>query len=78
MTNAQLTRAIGLKIKEARLNKGIGVGALAKLTGVQKCSLYRIEAGTSVPRALNLYMISCALGISPNKLFPKIKKIKRA
>ncbi|HDZ48064.1 hypothetical protein LCGC14_0025270 [marine sediment metagenome] len=71
-TQATSSADIGAKIKNLRVQRGIGLGELARLAGIGKATLSSLEAGNGNPRLETLDAIAIALRlplgdlISPN------------
>jgi transcriptional regulator with XRE-family HTH domain len=61
-------RAIGLKIQQARVAKGMTQGQLAKTLGIDRGSVGRWETGRSVPRQVGLPKIAKVLDQTPDWL----------
>jgi transcriptional regulator with XRE-family HTH domain len=55
-----------MKLMEARLELGLGRIRAAKLCGMDKAELYKIETGRRVPRAGVALRIARALGLDPH------------
>lgn len=61
--------ALGLRLREAREQSGIGVRELGKLVGVSGSMISQIERGKVMPSVATLYAIVKQLGISMDELF---------
>ncbi|MFH0521803.1 helix-turn-helix domain-containing protein [Streptomyces sp. M41] len=61
--------AVGARIRQARLERGTGLRALAREIGVSASLVSQIENGRSQPSVSTLYAITTALGISVESLF---------
>lgn len=61
--------SVGVRIREARLERGLGVRALARAVGVSASLVSQIETGKSQPSVSTLYAITTALDISVESLF---------
>lgn len=61
-------KAIGLKIQEARVAKGLTQGQLAKALGIDRGSVGRWETGRSVPRQVGIPKIAQLLGTTAERL----------
>jgi transcriptional regulator with XRE-family HTH domain len=61
--------AVGARIRQARLERGLGLRALAREVGVSASLVSQIETGKSQPSVSTLYAITTALGISVESLF---------
>lgn len=61
--------AVGARIRQARLERGVGLRALAREVGVSASLVSQIETGKSQPSVSTLYAITTALGISVEALF---------
>jgi transcriptional regulator with XRE-family HTH domain len=60
---------VGARIRQARLERGLGLRALAREVGVSASLVSQIETGKSHPSVSTLYAITTALGISVESLF---------
>ncbi|WP_329268263.1 helix-turn-helix domain-containing protein [Streptomyces sp. NBC_01451] len=60
---------VGARIRQARLERGMGLRALAREIGVSASLVSQIETGKSQPSVSTLYAITTALGISVESLF---------
>ena len=58
-----LARIVGERLRAARRERGLSVGALADAAGVGKGSLSEIENGTRNPTLGTLYSLAGALGV---------------
>jgi transcriptional regulator with XRE-family HTH domain len=58
-----LARLVGERLRAARRERGLSVGALAQAAGVGKGSLSEIENGTRNPTLSTLYSLAGALGV---------------
>lgn len=61
--------AVGARIRQARLERGTSLRALAREIGVSASLISQIENGKSQPSVSTLYAITTALGISVESLF---------
>jgi transcriptional regulator with XRE-family HTH domain/quercetin dioxygenase-like cupin family protein len=61
--------ALGERIREERLRRGLSLRALAREVGVSASLVSQIETGKSQPSVSTLYAITTALGISVEDLF---------
>ena len=61
-------RAIGLKIQQARIAKGMTQGDLAKALGIDRGSVGRWETGKAVPKQVGLPNVAKILGTAPELL----------
>jgi transcriptional regulator with XRE-family HTH domain len=61
--------SVGARIRQARLERGLGLRALAREVGVSASLVSQIETGKSQPSVSTLYAITTALGISVESLF---------
>ncbi|MDH6515108.1 transcriptional regulator with XRE-family HTH domain [Streptomyces sp. SAI-208] len=61
--------SVGARIRLARLERGLGLRALAREVGVSASLVSQIETGKSQPSVSTLYAITTALGISVESLF---------
>ncbi|MFE7901176.1 helix-turn-helix domain-containing protein [Streptomyces sp. NPDC057424] len=60
---------VGARIRQARLERGTSLRALAREIGVSASLVSQIETGKSQPSVSTLYAITTALGISVESLF---------
>ncbi|MFF6875937.1 helix-turn-helix domain-containing protein [Streptomyces sp. NPDC012474] len=60
---------VGARIRQARLERGTSLRALAREVGVSPSLVSQIETGKSQPSVSTLYAITTALGISVESLF---------
>ncbi|MFI8214990.1 helix-turn-helix domain-containing protein [Streptomyces sp. NPDC085932] len=60
---------VGERIRQARLERGTSLRALARQIGVSASLVSQIETGKSQPSVSTLYAITTALGISVESLF---------
>lgn len=60
---------LGARIRQARLERGRSLRALAREVGVSPSLVSQIETGKSQPSVSTLYTITTALGISVESLF---------
>lgn len=60
---------IGKLIRQARVNQGLSMSALARLSGVPQSSISEIEAGKRQPSFDSVERIVSALGFSPFSAF---------
>jgi transcriptional regulator with XRE-family HTH domain len=60
---------VGARIRQARLERGTSLRALAREIGVSASLVSQIETGKSQPSVSTLYAITSALGISVEVLF---------
>ena len=68
-TNKGDKMRIEILIRQIREEKGISITQLAKLTGMSKGHLSRIERGETEPTILTLARISLALNVNIEKLY---------
>lgn len=61
--------SVGARIRQARLERGLGLRALAREVGVSASLVSQIETGKNQPSVSTLYAITTALGISVESLF---------
>lgn len=67
--SASAVAAIGERLREARLRKGMSVRGLARAVDVSASLISQIETGKSSPSVSTLYAITTALGISIEDVF---------
>ncbi len=60
---------VGARIRQARMERGMSLRALAREVGVSASLVSQIETGKSQPSVSTLYAITTALGISVEALF---------
>ncbi|MEU6355471.1 XRE family transcriptional regulator [Streptomyces sp. NPDC047072] len=60
---------VGARIRQARLERGLSLRALAREVGVSASLVSQIETGKSQPSVSTLYAITTALSISVESLF---------
>jgi transcriptional regulator with XRE-family HTH domain len=60
---------VGARIRQARLERGMSLRALAREVGVSASLVSQIETGKSQPSVSTLYAITTVLGISVESLF---------
>jgi XRE family transcriptional regulator, regulator of sulfur utilization len=60
---------LGARLREIRKGQGLSLPALAKLSGVSKGNLSRIEHGGNVTVA-TLYRLCWSLGVHPSEALP--------
>jgi len=59
------------KIKEIRMENGVSLGHLSKVTGLSKGYLSTIENRSKIPPISTLHRIATALGVNLSYFFPK-------
>ena len=62
---------MGLRLRQAREKAGLSLRALADRAGVDFSTIYRIEAGDTVPKLDTLEKLAKALGVSVRDLIEK-------
>ena len=60
---------IKILVKKVRLEKNMTLGTLAKLSGISKGHLSKIERGEREPKISTLIQIALALKVDLNKLY---------
>lgn len=70
--------AIGARIREMRLAKGITQRDFAKAVGVTQCMIWMWETGRNLPQVRHLLIICRALETSPNELLGWKNDVKRS
>ncbi len=60
--------AIGMKLRKLRKEKGVGLVKLARLSGVSKLTVIRIESGKTSPKPETLGKLAAALQVEPDQL----------
>ena len=55
-------------LREARVERGLGVRRLALVAGVSEATVYRIERGVTTPRPHAAYRLAAVLGLPPEAL----------
>lgn len=61
--------AIGVRLRETRINKGLTLGQLAEQTGLSTGSISQVERGLVSPTIRTVYAITDALGVTPASIF---------
>jgi transcriptional regulator with XRE-family HTH domain len=69
LTEEQLIKAIGERIKFLRIQNGKTQQQIADLSGIEESAFRRIESGRTNPTVKTLNKISLALGVSIVQLF---------
>ena len=69
MTETEIFRKLGKRIRTIRQEKGITQNELAKICGFEKASMSRIESGLANPTTRTLYKISKALDVALGDFF---------
>ncbi|GAB2022263.1 helix-turn-helix transcriptional regulator [Pseudolactococcus yaeyamensis] len=72
MTNEELARYVGSKIREYRKQKGWTQNELANKLGINKTTVSNYEVGFRTPRQKLLFKIADIFGVSINDIFPSI------
>jgi DNA-binding XRE family transcriptional regulator/quercetin dioxygenase-like cupin family protein len=72
--NAGSVPAVGERLRDARLRRGISLRALARDVGVSASLISQIETGKSQPSVSTLYAITSALGIPIEYVFADVLK----
>ncbi|MFJ4974413.1 helix-turn-helix domain-containing protein [Streptomyces coeruleorubidus] len=67
--SAAVVPPVGARIRQARLERGMSLRALAREVGVSASLVSQIETGKSQPSVSTLYAITTVLGISVESLF---------
>lgn len=65
---ASYETAAGMKLRSTRRQKGFALTRLAKLSGVSKLTIIRIESGKTSPRAETLRKLAAVLNVEPDQL----------
>ncbi len=60
--------AIGIKLRKLREEKGVGLAKLARLSGVSKLTVIRIESGKTSPKPETLGKLAVAFQVEPDQL----------
>lgn len=68
MTEKQLLKKLGLKIKQLRTEKGDSQSAFGLSIDIEKSNVSRIESGRVNPRFFTLYKVAQALDIKLSDL----------
>jgi len=66
----------GNQVLTRRKKSGLTQPALAKLAGMTKMNIIRIEQGTNATNIEKAYKFCAIFGCQPNDLFPSLKKKK--
>lgn len=69
MTEKQLYKKLGMRIKELRTERNLSQVELAVECNFEKSNLSRIEAGRTNPTVGTMFKISNGLGVSLKHLF---------
>ncbi|MEU9223909.1 cupin domain-containing protein [Streptomyces massasporeus] len=69
---------VGARIRQARLERGTSLRALAREIGVSASLVSQIETGKSQPSVSTLYAITTTLGISVESLFDARETVREA
>ncbi|MFT3903999.1 MAG: helix-turn-helix transcriptional regulator [Niabella sp.] len=69
MTEKQLLKRMGLRIKQLRTEKGLSQNALGVEINMEKSNLSRLESGSVNPRFLTLYKVAKSLDVPVSELF---------
>lgn len=64
-----LFKNISLKLKMARLNKGLTQSKLSQLSGIRQGDISRFETNTYMPDFYDLYILSNVLGLDLKDFF---------
>ena len=64
MTSTELSKILGLRIRQLREGKNITQQNLAEMCNIEKSNMARIEAGRTNPTLHTMYKISSALKIT--------------
>src|SRR5215213_3506218 len=67
---------IGARIRSVREAAAINQSQLARMSGVARNTISRIEFGHRVPSSETLEKIAMALGVEPGELFPKAESLQ--
>ena len=63
MTSAELSKILGIRIRQLREERNITQQNLAEMCNIEKSNMARIEAGRTNPTLLTMHKISTALQI---------------
>lgn len=69
--STDFTAVLGSRVRELRLQRGLGVCELAKQAGMSHSTLSEIESGVHEPSASKVAALAKALGVKPSRLFPE-------
>ena len=64
MTSTELSKILGIRIRQLREGKNITQQNLAEMCNIEKSNMARIEAGRTNPTLHTMYKISSALKIT--------------
>ena len=64
MTSTELSKILGIRIRQLREGKNITQQNLAEMCNIEKSNMARIEAGRTNPTLHTMYKISSALNVS--------------
>ena len=67
---------IGNQIRKRRKEKGVSQANLAVAIGLSRLSVVNIEANRQSATPDTIYLVCCALNITPNELFPAMETLK--
>lgn len=67
-----MLRRLAKNLKDTRIGLGISMGAMAKLSGVNKGHCSRIERGANIS-VVNLYKLCWSLGVHPRDVLPEYR-----
>lgn len=62
---------IGVKLRELRKEKGIGLAKLSRISGVSKLTIIHIEFGRTSPRPETIARLATALGVKTEELIAR-------
>ena len=68
MTSTELSKILGIRIRQLREGKNITQQNLAEMCNIEKSNMARIEAGRTNPTLHTMYKISSALKIPLTEL----------
>lgn len=68
MTEKQLLKKLGLKIKQLRTNKGLSQNAFGLEVNMEKSNVSRLEAGNVNPKFTTLVKVAKALNLPVSEL----------
>jgi len=75
---AEVSLAVGARVRERRTTRGMTLKALAEEAGLKAPFLSQLERGLATPSMLSLYRIARALDATPGDLMPPVTPVEQA
>lgn len=72
---AALTTAVCLRLREIRVEKGLSIYRLARLTGLSERAIDFVEKGERVPTIDTIARIAVAMGVQVSQLIRDVEEI---